>query len=546
VELGLGAPVEVEWQFDAIDLRPVERWLLGAGGDGSGPAGASVGVSARPAQHLVDRYVDTAEWRLGGSGYVLRARRKGRTWEATLKDRAPADDGLRRRLEVTQPLPGGAIEQLDPAGDVGRRVSALVGRRPLVPVMEVRTRRRPFDLRLDGAVVAEVALDETAIDLGPGQEPLRLRRVEVEVDAARAEDLAPLVERLRRECGLQAATLSKFEAGLLAAGTEVPAPADLGPAALGEDPSLGDIAFVALRRSFASMLAHEPGTRIAEDPEELHDMRVSTRRLRAALAQFAPALPVRARHWREELGWLADVLGTARDLDVQMEQLAQWSADAPEADRAALRELGSLLEAHREAAHAQLLAALDGARYGRLVSGFGEMLRRGWSNRFPAARARALDALPESIGALHASARKAARRAERSAQPADYHRLRIRCKKLRYALEFASDVYPVETGRYRRQLVGLQDVLGKLQDAQVASARLRELASGSGPEALPAAAVFVMGGVFERYQRETARILRQLPDRLGLVGGAEWKQLVEAMERRREPAAHSLSPRRSS
>lgn len=536
MEAGTGAPVEVEWQFDAIDLRPVERWLLGTGGDASGPAGASVAVSARPAQHLVDRYVDTAEWRLGGSGYVLRARRKGRTWQATLKDRAPADDGLRRRLEVSQPLPGGVIEELDPTGDVGRRVSALVGRRPLLPVMEVRTRRRPFDLRLDGTVVAEVALDETAIDLGPGQEPLRLRRVEVEVDAARAEDLGPLVDRLRRECGLQAATLSKFEAGLLAAGTEVPAPADLGPAALGADPSLGDVAFVALRRSFAAMLAHEPGTRIAEDPEELHDMRVSTRRLRAALAQFAPALPVRAGHWRDELGWLADVLGTARDLDVQMEQLAEWSAEAPDDDREALGGLGRVLTAHRESAHTQLLAALDSTRYARLVNGFGTMLRRGWSSRFPAARARALEVLPESVGRLHASARKAAKRAQRTAEPADYHRLRIRCKKLRYGLEFASDLYPVETGRYRRHLVGLQDVLGKLQDAQVASAQLRTLGGASGPEALPAATVFVMGGLAERYRRESARILRELPDRLGLVGGAEWKQLVEAMERRREPA----------
>jgi triphosphatase len=531
------APVEVEWQFDAIDLRPVERWLA-AGPPAAGAGGAAaVTVVARPVQRLVDRYLDTEAWHLVASGFVLRIRHKGRTWQATLKDRAPASDGLRRRLEVSEPLPSDAIDGLDRAGPVGRRVYALAGRRPLVQVMEVRTRRRPFDLHLDGQVVAELALDETAIDLGPGQEPLRLRRVEIEVDADRAEDLGPVVEHLRRECGLQAATLSKFEAGLLAAGTQLPARVELGPTTLGPAPTLGDVAFAALRRSFGAMLDHEPGTRIAEDPEELHDMRVSTRRLRAALAQFAEVLPVRAQQFRVELGWLAALLGEARDLDVQMEQLDEWSADAAEPDRAALAELGAVLAERRGTAHEQLLASLDGSRYGRLVSGFGTMVRRGWSSRVPGARTAAIDALPASIEGLHASASKAAKRAKRTADPADYHRLRIRCKRLRYALEFVSDVYEGETATYRKQLVGLQDVLGKLQDAQVASSRLRELATGESAAMLPPATLFVMGTLAQRYEQEAARIVREVPARLSLVGGGEWKRLAELMDGRRAEVA---------
>ena len=89
---------------------------------------------------------------------------------------------------------------------------------------------------------------------------------------------------------------------------------------------MGDLAFAVLRRQLAVVRAKEPGTRLGEDPEELHDMRVATRRLRAALSMFEAVLPVRAQVFREELGWLARLLGTVRDLDVQLEGLAGLSS----------------------------------------------------------------------------------------------------------------------------------------------------------------------------------------------------------------------------
>ena len=85
---------------------------------------------------------------------------------------------------------------------------------------------------------------------------------------------------------------------------------------------MGELAFAVVRRQLAVLRDKEPGTRLGEDPEELHDMRVATRRLRAALALFAGVLPVRAQTYREELGWLGRLLGEVRDLDVQQEGLA--------------------------------------------------------------------------------------------------------------------------------------------------------------------------------------------------------------------------------
>ncbi len=77
-----------------------------------------------------------------------------------------------------------------------------------------------------------------------------------------------------------------------------------------------------------------------EDIEPLHDMRVATRRLRAALEVFAPCFP-RKRHRRvlKRVKELADALGERRDRDVAIEFLTGLEAETPQADRAGLAAL---------------------------------------------------------------------------------------------------------------------------------------------------------------------------------------------------------------
>jgi CHAD domain-containing protein len=549
------APIEVEWQLDALDLRPVERWLTvlalqrgGAGNAAANDAGTgddgntataelpAFDLRAAEAKHLFDVYLDTEDWRIGRAGFVLRVRHRPGGDEVTLKDTAPASGGLRRRLEATEPLPPEGVAALGSAGPVGRRVRALAGNRTLVPVLEVHTTRLPTTMHANGSSVAEIALDDTTLSIGTGEEPAHVRRVEVEVDPAWVETLEPLVEQMQRECGLQPATLSKFEVGLLAAGLSVPAPPELGSTEVGADSSVGDVAFAVLRRNVAALLAHEPGTRLGEDIEELHDMRVATRRLRAALALFADSLPVRAAHLRTELGWLADVLGAVRDLDVQLERLDGWAEEVPTADRSALVELSALLGHERDRARRALLEALDSPRYERLVAGFTAMARQGPSRRSPTAQAPAAVVLPELLHSRHRAVTKAARRARRTGGAQDFHRVRIRCKRLRYALEFASGVYEGRTRPVVKSVVRVQDLLGAMQDADVAARRLHDLAL-RGDHTLSARTVFTMGGIAERHRHEAQRLLAKAPRRLKVLRGPQWRHLASYMEKRRVEAA---------
>ena len=250
-------------------------------------------------------------------------------------------------------------------------------------------------------------------------------------------------------------------------------------------------------------------------------------------------LPARAGRVHEELGWLAGVLGAVRDLDIQLGNLDAWTEELPGVHRQALDELGDLLLRPSRAARAALLEALDSRRYERLVAALTSMLDQGPIRRASVVRVGALEALPELIGGRHREAEKAVRRAHRTGVVEDFHRLRIRCKRLRYAIEFTGDLYGADVKRYARQVASLQDELGLIQDAETAANRLQVIALGEEGALLPRATVFAMGMVSQRCTAEALTRLAKLPAAKQLVNGKLWEKARETMERRREEAARA-------
>jgi triphosphatase len=528
---------EVEWQFDAVDLRPVERWL-GARADGEQPA-----VARGEVRNLVDCYMDTKNWDVYRAGFSLRIRRQLGRSEATLKALGGKEGNLRRRREVSQPVDpmdagGFPLE----AGPVADRVRAVAGPRSVERIFEVITLRQVFALSLNGLRVGEIALDTTSIPMPAGAEPARLRRVEVEVDDGQGSSLDAFVAAMRDGCGLHPAMLSKFESGLLALGLAPQGAIDLGPTLIHPSQSVGEVALAVLRTRFATFLAKESGTRLGDDPEDLHGMRVASRRLRAAMALFDQALPFRVRRLREELGWVASALGAVRDLDVQVQRLGDWQAQGSEMDAAALASLRAVLEADRASARLRLLRVLDSRRYARFVTRYTSALRVGPLRRTPASRAAVLVHGPELLRERHRAVVKAGKRIGPDSAAVDYHRLRILCKRLRYAIEFFSEVYPGTTAKPIRRVVALQDLLGMHQDAQVAVTRLSELVRARGGRLKPAT-IFAMGRVAQRYEQHARELRRHLPRVLDGMEGKDWSPLQRAMKRERQRIA-AIAPNR--
>ena len=514
---------EVEWQFEAVDLRLVERWL-----NDSSSIAAPQTLEELGTRRIRDTYLDTPDWRLHRAGYTLRARAVDGEHELTLKSLADAVDGVRTRLELTQQLRRGTADLAGwPHGPVVDRVRLLVGRHSLEPLFRVNTRRRAYALQLNGAALsAELALDDTSIPVADGQ-PVRLQRVEIELaPGARRRELQSFVRQIRTGSHMRPAMTSKFEAGLAAAALRPIDLPEVGPTDGG--PLVHDVAYSFLRRHFLRFLEHEGASRLGDDPEGVHQMRISARRLRAAVQLFAPYLPHRFGFYRRELRWVAGALGAVRDLDVQLIQLAEWTTDMQPADAAALQPLAAILEKRQRRARVRLLRTLNSRRYARLVAGLTGSLRRGPTRHTPGRRVQVAGLAPSLIKRRHRRVLRDGKRLKPSSPPAEFHRLRIQSKRLRYTLECLDDVYPKSMPRLVRRLADVQDVLGLHQDADVAVIHLRELIDEQA-ETFSPRALFLLGRITERYERQAADLRRQLPRVFRRLDGKTWARLQREM-----------------
>jgi CHAD domain-containing protein len=353
------------------------------------------------------------------------------------------------------------------------------------------------------------------------------------------------VDEMQSALELTPASISKYETGLYASGLNPEGNPELGPTHINPSISLGEVAFAVLRRQFAEMLDHEPGTRLGEDPEELHDMRVPTRRMRAAIKVFEEALPERASWLREELRWVAHALGDVRDLDVQIERFQAWQEEADEESSEFLDRILTITHKRRAEARKNMLETLDSVRYERLLTSFAEMLRLGPAAELELAQTNGKDqagepvtaAAPALISDRYRKWRKAAKRLDETSSPEAFHDVRKKGKRLRYTLEFVSEVYGRSVQKLVEPLKALQDDLGDHQDAVVAAAYLRELGTTTGQARVPRGVAFTMGVYAERCTREAKDLRSDVPGSkpfLTLTKGKKWKKFEKVLESRRE------------
>jgi hypothetical protein len=148
--------LEVEWQYAALDTRPVVRWLRG-------PMPAGYSVEAGGIKELNDAYFDTEGWHVHRAGYTCRVRRKGSVAELTLKGMSEASGGMRSRRELTETLESPETSPIRAPGACGAILRAVAGRNPLRQIFSVHTRREIFNLSDADGVLAEIAVDETTI-----------------------------------------------------------------------------------------------------------------------------------------------------------------------------------------------------------------------------------------------------------------------------------------------------------------------------------------------------------------------------------------------
>jgi inorganic triphosphatase YgiF len=462
-----------------------------------------LGARTAPAPRLLRSiYYDTPERELRAAGAALRLRYERRRSTQTLKaDRAP-QTGYAERMEWSAPAPRG---RLNPRGIPRARVRAAIGLDPgalwerLRPVFETRFTRRSARVTLAGGARVEACLDEGHIEAGGRRE--RIRELELELLDGAPTALLSFARDLVASLGAALEPRSKAERGYRLSGKERDAPRKSIRPPIDRDTPAVTALETMLAGCLGQMQANLAGVQAGRDPEFLHQLRVATRRLRVVLRAYRrlPGAPSTKRLERQ-LRSVSGALGGARDWDVFTEALMRRVKRG--AARRGLAALAARARRHRSEARRR---AREVAGSSRLQSFLLAALH--WQQAVP----RGTEVPPRADAFARAVLGRALRRARRAARgrfaddPARRHALRICIKRLRYLAEYFAGCFgKAAARRYLEHLEALQDVLGELNDIDVAGRLLEEI----GQDRCAAAAQSVRRSL-ER--RERALLRRLLP-----------------------------------
>jgi CHAD domain-containing protein len=550
-------PMEIELKYRMTDAATGERLLALDELAGLAALASTVTVLNE------DRYVDTADGALAAAGYAGRLRTSAGGTVITLKGLRRHDGGgaAHRREELEGPADPATGAAAWPESAARDAVEAIAGEAPLQDLVTIRQQRRKRLYGREGAVV-EVSVDD--VEVVSGDRVIeRFAELELELregDEAALEPLADLLaeieellpadtskleralEALRHEAAAtedddaaaesastttasaehdaeatEPATLpvesgDRAESAQASAEPEPPEPRIIVPKTPGvhAEDQLAEAARKVLRFHLARMVAREEGTRAGREAEELHAMRVATRRQRAAWRVFGDAFdPRRTERHRRRLKLVAADLGAVRDLDVMIDAAESYRDRQSAAEKKALEPLIQSWRTSRDASRVVLIRELDSNRYRRWVDDYIAFLQAegvGALSVGPTQPHRVRDTMPSRVWAAYENVR-AYEPVMRWADVTTLHDLRIAAKWLRYTLEFVREALGRDAGPVIEKVVALQDHLGWLHDADVAAGLARQfLVEHSSELSEPESAA--IGRYLVDRERELARLRR--------------------------------------
>ncbi|HWB21707.1 MAG TPA: CYTH and CHAD domain-containing protein [Gaiellaceae bacterium] len=442
---------------------------------------------------LRSTYFDTSDYRLLEAGVTLRHRlvdgEPGGAWQLKLPSQ-----GFRSEIEAEG-------DRAAIPDELRELIAVLVRDRELAPVATLVTERSGRLARRGRVVVAEVVQDRVTVTASdPTSGPFT--EVEIELhEAGTPHDLIRIARQLRAAGAGESDGRPKLARAL-----------QLDPRHREEPENSAGTAGpvqLALGMQLQELIRHDPGTRLGHDPDELHDMRVAVRRLRAILrAARSVFRGTFAGETRAALKELGSSLGAVRDLDVLIAYIRAETASLPAGERPLVEPLVAVLEEERAEARVALLSALRDPGYFALL----DRLQLAVGGRELSGKSVSLQKVARRE---HRKLVKAVRRLDQNPADAELHQIRIKAKHARYAAELAATSHPKHVQAYIKRAKELQDVLGTHQDAVVAERRI----SDAGRKAKKTSTALVAGRLAQLQVERRKQARKSFPD--------TWRALAE-------------------
>lgn len=436
-------------------------------------------------------YYDTPDLLLQKSGFALRLRRSGDRWLQTVKSCGNSAAGFHQRSEWEMPVSGNSLELKrfdDP------RLRELLDdhkvKKSLAPLFRTDSNRTIWLLETADESRIELVLDQGEITSGSKTETIS--EIELELQAGKPAGLLQAALALARDLPLHLLNTSKSERGYILGGFSSPVGVRKSKSPKLKKRWSAEDAFVFIMRWAVEQLQtnEEILTRSPENTEGVHKIRVATRRMRSCLRLYRPLIPRQlSQQIDDRIKRITTALGPARDWDVFIDEtLHPMARSFPHHEM--LQKLLTLSQQQRAAAYRAATAEVGSKEHTCTLLGLALWLElRSWREYMHKGQLAALDQPVHDFacGVLEKCHHRVMRRGDEFAHldAAQRHRLRIRCKRLRYSAEFFSALYGRKRSRsYLHSLARMQDVLGVLNDERMVEQLLKQVAvEGDAPAA---------------------------------------------------------------
>ncbi|PPD47613.1 MAG: hypothetical protein CTY12_03700 [Methylotenera sp.] len=459
---------EVELKL-SIDSKDAPRLLRH-------PAIANACIDIPNTHKLISVYYDTPDLKLLEAGISLRVRHVSGCWIQSVKSTGRSLTGLHQRMEWENVIAANHPDYtkiLDPV--LIKLFTDQKLRNALRPIFQTEIRRSEWQLAFDNGDKIELALDLGQLVVDNKSESIS--EIELELKAGHTGRLFDLALELQKFIPLMLENSSKAQRGYAYLRTEPPVifkaqmPKLSGNAdARSAFKQIAQVCINQLQRNEDMVLR---GT----DVEGVHQMRIALRRLRSAFTLFRKVLGhENSAALLVEIGWLADTLGKARDLDVLITQTLPVVI-AHFKHHKGLQMLRDKAITAQSEAYNEVRAALSSQRYHCLLLTLAAWLE---SERWQENTRSAKNRLVIDIASANLSRRykQLLQRGEHLDQmtPQERHAVRIAAKKLRYAAEFFASLYASKKSRvFIRKLSQLQECLGVLNDIAITETLLHKI-----------------------------------------------------------------------
>ncbi len=265
--------------------------------------------------------------------------------------------------------------------------------------------------------------------------------------------------------------------------------------------TVADAARKAIAFGIESMTLNQAAAESGE-PEPLHQLRVASRRLRASIELFSGVIYAgQLKVYRRDIPWISGLAGAVRECDVTSALLKNRAAKIDPELAESIAPLIEELEARRKSGHAALYEMLASKRFRNLTAKMSQpaIKKIGGDRTLGAAAA-------QLVRLIARSAMRFGSELGNQAPAAAFHKLRVRIKRLRYALEMLKSLGGKRHRRAIARLEELQEALGMYHDVTVASAWLHQYAETS---AAPPKTILAAGGLIQLLARREAKLRRR-------------------------------------